>query len=76
MTDAYRAVHPHDSDHSWFGRSGNGYRTDHVFVTAQHRTQVRGCDYLHAPGQQGLTDHAAMTLTLTLITGHARDTRP
>lgn len=74
MADAYRAIHPHDSDHSWFGRSGNGYRIDHVFVTTQHATQVRGCDYLHAPRQQGLTDHAAMTLTLT--TGHTRDTRP
>jgi exonuclease III len=67
MTDAYRAAHPHDSDHSWFGRSGNGYRIDHMFVTAQHHAQVRGCDYLHAPRQQGLTDHAAMTLTLTLV---------
>ena len=70
MADAYRVVRPHDSDHSWFGRSGNGYRIDHVFVTTQHRAQVRGCGYLHAPRQQGLTDHAAMTLTLTLITGH------
>jgi exodeoxyribonuclease-3 len=72
MADAYRAVHPDASDHSWFGRSGNGYRIDHVFVTRRHAAQVRGCGYLHAPRQQGLTDHAAMTLTLTLAltTGH------
>ncbi len=70
MTDAYRAAHPHDSDHSWFGRSGNGYRIDHVFVTTQHQAQVTGCGYLHAPRRHGLTDHAAMTLTLTLTTGH------
>jgi exodeoxyribonuclease III len=61
-----RARHPDGLDHSWFGRSGNGYRIDHIFVTGQHAAQVRGCGYLQAPRQQGLTDHAAMTLTLAL----------
>jgi len=70
MVDAYRALHPDVSDHSWFGRSGNGYRIDHVFVTRHHTAKVRHCGYLHAPRQQGLTDHAAMTLTLALTTGH------
>jgi exodeoxyribonuclease III len=66
MVDAYRTAHPDTSDHSWFGRGGNGYRIDHVFVTAQHRAQVIDCAYLHTPRRQGLTDHAAMTLTLGL----------
>jgi len=66
MTDAYRARHPDALDHSWFGRSGNGYRIDHIFVTRQHAAQVRSCGYLQAPRQQSLTDHAAMTLTLAL----------
>lgn len=73
MTDAYRAVHPHTTEHSWFGRSGQGYRFDHVFVTQQHSAQVRSCGYLHAPRTQGLTDHAAMTLTLALTTQNASD---
>lgn len=64
LADAYRIVHPQGSDHSWFGRSGNGYRIDHAFVTRPHAAQVRGCEYLTAPREQGLTDHAAMTLTL------------
>lgn len=68
MTDAFRAVHPHATEHSWFGRSGQGYRFDHVFVTKQHSAQIRSCGYLHTPRKQGLTDHAAMTLSLTLIT--------
>jgi exonuclease III len=68
MTDAYRTAHPDTSDHSWFGRSGNGYRIDHVFVTRQHQAQVIDCAYLHTPRHQGLTDHAAMTLTLRLTT--------
>jgi len=28
--------------------------------------QIRGCGYLQVPRRQGLTDHAAMTLTLAL----------
>lgn len=66
MTDAYRAIHPHAQDHSWFGRSGNGYRIDHIFFTTSHTAQIRACGYLHAPRHQGLSDHAAMTLTLAL----------
>ena len=64
MTDAYRACHPGDAGHSWYGRGGNGYRFDHAFITSAHARLVRDCGYLHEPRQQGLTDHAAMTLTL------------
>jgi exodeoxyribonuclease-3 len=69
MTDAYRALHPHTTGHSWFGRSGHGYRFGHAFVTTQHATMIRSCGYLHTPRQHRLTDHAAMTLTLA-PTGH------
>ena len=64
MTDAYRACHPDDAGHSWYGRGGNGYRFDHAFITSTHARLVRDCGYLHEPRRQGLTDHAAMTLTL------------
>ncbi len=59
-------LHPQAVDHSWFGRSGNGYRFDHVFVSRQHRGLPRTCRYLHQPRLEGLSDHAAMTVTLTL----------
>ena len=55
MADAYRARHPGGLDHSWLGRSGTGYRIDHIFVTRQHTAQIRGCGYLQAPRQQRLT---------------------
>lgn len=64
MTDAYRARHPGTWEHSWFGRSGTGYRIDHIFVTRQHAAQIHSCAYVQAPRLLGLTDHAAMTLTL------------
>jgi len=66
LTDAYRARHPEGLDHSRLGSSGAGYRIDHIFVICQHTIQIRGCGYLQAPRRQGLTDHAAMTLTLAL----------
>jgi exodeoxyribonuclease-3 len=66
MADTYRLTHRHAHDHSWFGRSGNGYRIDHIFISRPHAAQVRICEYLHEPREHALTDHAAMTLTLGL----------
>jgi exodeoxyribonuclease-3 len=66
LVDAFRELHPARVEHSWFGRGGNGYRFDHVFVTHQHRRQLRACRYLHEPRLAGLSDHAAMAATLDL----------
>jgi exodeoxyribonuclease III len=64
LADAYRARQPGGTDHSWYGRGGNGYRFDHAFITSHHATLIDDCGYLHEPRLLGLTDHAAMTLTL------------
>lgn len=58
-------------DYSWFGRTcgdgrRNGYRFDHTFITATHTSAVRECRYLHGIRENGLSDHAAMTLTADL----------
>ncbi|HEY7145017.1 MAG TPA: hypothetical protein VH637_12290 [Streptosporangiaceae bacterium] len=66
LTDAYRARYPEGLDHSRLGRSGAGYRIDHIFVIRQHMIQIRGCGYVQVPRRQGLIDHAAMTLTLAV----------
>ncbi|HZD73585.1 MAG TPA: endonuclease/exonuclease/phosphatase family protein [Actinomycetota bacterium] len=66
LVDAFRELHPGRVEHSWFGRGGNGYRFDHVFVTRRHRRQLRTCRYLHEPRRVGLSDHAAMAVTLAL----------
>jgi exodeoxyribonuclease III len=70
LADAYRLTQPRGRQHSWFGRSGNGYRIDHIFVTRTHTAHVRACGYDDQPRQHGLTDHAAMTLTLALGQPH------
>ncbi|MBV9140253.1 MAG: endonuclease/exonuclease/phosphatase family protein [Pseudonocardiales bacterium] len=71
FTDAFRITHPTDMDYSWFGRPSstgqrNGYRFDHTFITTAHTAAVRDCRYLHVIRETGLSDHAAMTLTLSL----------
>ncbi|ABW12033.1 Endonuclease/exonuclease/phosphatase [Parafrankia sp. EAN1pec] len=75
LTDAYRALHPDAPGHSWYGRGGNGYRFDHTFLTAD-RLDLTSCDYLHAPRQQGLSDHAALCLTAQPLPGPAGTDSP
>lgn len=67
LTDAFRHLHPEALEHSWYGRSGAGYRFDHLFLSAAHAGDLAECGYLHAPCEQGLSDHAALTATLQLI---------
>jgi exonuclease III len=69
LADAYRVLHPDAVEHSWFGRSGLGYRFDHAFITTQHAGLIRSCRYLQKPRELALTDHAAMTLSLGPIRG-------
>lgn len=69
FVDAFRDRRPTGMDYSWFGRpasdgSRNGYRFDHIFVDAGHRDRIRDCRYLHEPREKGLSDHAAMVLTM------------
>ncbi|KES02916.1 hypothetical protein BU52_33400 [Streptomyces toyocaensis] len=52
--------------HSWFGRSGIGFRFDHLFVSAPHAERVLACDYHQEAREAGLADHAVMTLRLDL----------
>jgi exonuclease III len=73
LVDAFRALHPRQVEHSWFGRAGNGYRFDHIFITGRHRRQLRSCRYLHEPRLAGLSDHAAMAVTIALDPDPARD---
>lgn len=66
LTDAFRHLHPDEVAHSWFGRSGNGFRFDHLFVSTPHAEHVLACNYHQEAREAGLTDHAVMTLRLGL----------
>jgi exodeoxyribonuclease III len=65
LTDAFRALHPTTTEHSWVGRTGDGYRYDHAFCSTRLPGQITGCEYLHQPRHDRLSDHSALTLHLT-----------
>jgi exodeoxyribonuclease III len=66
FVDCFRHLNSHALDHSWFGRSGAGYRFDHLFITSEHTGLLAGCAYLHEARTGGLSDHAAMSVLLRI----------
>jgi len=68
LTDVFAEINPGVQAYSWVGRTGSGYRYDYAFVTPSLMDAVEGCDYLHEPRERGLTDHAAVLLTLRMPT--------
>lgn len=66
LVDAYALLHPGEQAHSWIGRKGAGYRYDYAFVSAGLVPNLIDCEYVHAPRELGLSDHAAVVLTLDL----------
>ena len=64
LVDVFTELHPGVQAHRWIGRTGNGYRYDYAFASRDLMGSVRGCDYLHEPRERGLSDHAALLLTL------------
>jgi len=67
FTDLYRLHHPERTEHSWFGRSGAGYRFDHLFCTTGHHLTVSGCRYVHDARGDGLSDHSALSADLVRV---------
>ena len=66
MKDAFRSIHPNVKEYSWIGRTGNGYRYDHCFVSDNLVSRIEKCFYLHEPRNNKLSDHSAIITKLTL----------
>jgi exodeoxyribonuclease-3 len=66
LIDAFRHLHPNDAEYSWVGRTGDGYRYDHVFCSRSLRDHITACGYLHQPRDEKLSDHSALTVRLCL----------
>ncbi len=64
LVDAFRHLHPGQVEHSWVGRTGDGYRYDHAFISKGLLDALDGCAYLHEPRSLRLTDHSALSLRL------------
>jgi exodeoxyribonuclease-3 len=66
LIDAFRALHPEKIEHSWVGRTGDGYRYDHVHCTADLAATLVSCDYLHQIRIDRLSDHSAVSVRLAI----------
>jgi exodeoxyribonuclease-3 len=68
LVDAYRLRWPEADEYSWVGRTGDGYRYDHAFVSGELAEWVVACGYIHEirDGSGRWTDHSALTLELDL----------
>ena len=64
LTDVFADLNPGVQVYSWVGRTGSGYRYDYAFVSPSLMDTVEGCEYLHEPRERGITDHAAVMLTM------------
>jgi exodeoxyribonuclease-3 len=69
LVDAFRTLHPDTVEHSWVGRTGDGYRYDHTHCTPDLADKLLACDYLHQPRLDRLTDHSALTARLAIDPG-------
>jgi exodeoxyribonuclease-3 len=68
LKDAFRHLHPSIQEYSWVGRTGDGYRYDHCFVSENLLSSVKKCYYLHDPREKEikLSDHSALITELDL----------
>jgi exonuclease III len=69
LVDAHVQCHPRVQEHSWIGRTGNGYRFDYMFAAAALAPTIHACSYDHEPRRLGLSDHAAVTMTVVASSG-------
>ena len=62
LVDAFRHLHPERVEHSWIGRTGDGYRYDHAHCTKELAEDLVECEYVHEPRTTRLTDHSGLSL--------------
>lgn len=68
LRDTFRYLHPSAQEYSWVGRTGDGYRYDHCFVSEELLPLVRKCYYLRETRAKELklSDHSALITELDL----------
>lgn len=68
LRDAFRHLHPSVQEYSWVGRTGDGYRYDHCFVSENLLPSLKKCFYFHEPRREEtkLSDHSALIADLDL----------
>ncbi|KZM69042.1 endonuclease/exonuclease/phosphatase family protein [Nocardia terpenica] len=69
LVDAFRALHPEAVEHSWVGRTGDGYRYDHLHTSADLASSLLECAYIHHPRLVRLTDHSGLSARWSIDPG-------
>ena len=64
--DTYRHCNNEKQEYSWVGRTNDGYRYDYGFVSADLKTNILDCRYLHETRKNGLTDHSGIVIELEI----------
>lgn len=72
-TDAWRADHPDSAEGTWSSPDHNDHRIDHAHVSESLQPRVQTVWHDHSVTALGLSDHAALMVT---ITGSPASTRP
>lgn len=60
LTDAFRCLNPDTKEYSWVGKTGDGYRYDHIFISNSAVNLVNKCFYDHSPRSIRLSDHSGI----------------
>jgi exodeoxyribonuclease-3 len=74
LVDAYRHLNPDRVEHSWIGRTGDGYRYDHAHCSKELAAELVECEYVHEPRTTRLTDHSGLSLRFACGAGTRLDT--
>jgi len=64
LIDAYRKLYPNKNEYSWVGRTGNGYRYDHFFISKNIEFNLVDTFYCNNLKKNNLTDHLSMVLEM------------
>jgi exonuclease III len=62
--DAWRHLHPHAREFTWFSHRSRGFRLDNVFLSPACAPWLRGAWFDHAVRETGATDHSALIVDL------------
>lgn len=62
--DAWRHMHPHTREFTWFSHRGRGFRLDHAFLSPACASRLRAARFDHAVRKTGATDHSALIVDL------------
>ncbi len=74
LVDAFRHTEPDLVEHSWIGRTGDGYRYDHAHCSKKLAAEIEQCEYVHEPRTTRLSDHSALSVTFSCLPAAELDT--